>query len=90
MLLPVQPTCQRGQKNCFCVFKALFLIFRKSLASRTVPKIEPLTMTALRLFFVGASVAAPLLAMLFLRLYNIDENTAYEVRQKLEERRGEV
>ena len=28
------------------VFKALFLIFRKSLASRTVPKIEPLTLEA--------------------------------------------
>jgi GPH family glycoside/pentoside/hexuronide:cation symporter len=48
------------------------------------------TMTALRLFFVGASVAAPLLAMLFLRLYNIDENTANDVRKTLEERRGEV
>ena len=48
------------------------------------------TMTILRIFFVGASVLAPLLAMLCLRLYSIDEERAYEIRAELETRRGEV
>jgi GPH family glycoside/pentoside/hexuronide:cation symporter len=48
------------------------------------------TMTALRLFFVGASIAAPLLAMLCLKLYNIDEASANQVREELEKRRGEA
>lgn len=48
------------------------------------------TMTTLRIFFVGASVLAPLLAMLSLKLYSIDENKAYAVRVELENRRGAV
>lgn len=48
------------------------------------------TMMKLRLFFVGSSVLAPLLAMLCLRLYSIDEERAYEIRTELETRRGEV
>lgn len=32
-----------AKKMVICVFKALFSNFRKSLASRTVPKVEPLT-----------------------------------------------
>ena len=47
-------------------------------------------MTILRLFFVGASVAAPILAMFCLKLYNITENDAYEIRNELEARRGNV
>lgn len=46
------------------------------------------TLFTLRLFFVGASVLAPLLAMLGLKLYTIDENTAYKIREELETRRG--
>lgn len=48
------------------------------------------TMTILRLFFVGASVLAPILAMFCLRLYKLNEEDAYEIRAKLEARRGEV
>jgi GPH family glycoside/pentoside/hexuronide:cation symporter len=48
------------------------------------------TMLKLRLVFSGASVAAPVLAMAFLMLYNINENDAYGIREKLEERRGKV
>ncbi|MDD7986145.1 MFS transporter [Lentisphaera marina] len=48
------------------------------------------TMTTLRIFFVGASVAAPVLAMFCLKLYNISEESAYQVRKELEERRGTV
>jgi|TARA_E500000178_G_scaffold356713_1_gene437780 GPH family glycoside/pentoside/hexuronide:cation symporter len=48
------------------------------------------TMTVLRLFFVGASVLAPLIAILCLKLYNIDENDAYSMREDLEQRRGVV
>jgi GPH family glycoside/pentoside/hexuronide:cation symporter len=48
------------------------------------------TMTILRLFFVGASVLAPILAILCLRLYSIDEKDAYLIREKLELRRGKA
>ncbi|MDF7824543.1 MFS transporter [Pontiellaceae bacterium B12227] len=48
------------------------------------------TMTILRLFFVGASVLAPILAMFCLRLYKLNEKDAYEIRAELEARRGEV
>ena len=48
------------------------------------------TMTALRVFFVGASVLAPIIAMLCLRLYPIGEKEAYQIRKELEERRGKV
>lgn len=48
------------------------------------------TMLTLRIVFAGASVAAPVLAMVFLRLYTIDEKRAYEIRAELEERRGKV
>lgn len=48
------------------------------------------TMLTLRLVFTGASVLAPLLAMLCLLLYNINEDDAYEIRATLEARRGKV
>ena len=48
------------------------------------------TITVLRLFFVGASVLAPILAIFCLRLYNITEETAYNIREELETRRGDV
>jgi len=48
------------------------------------------TMHTLRLVFVGASVMAPVLAMVFLRLYGISEKQAYETRAELENRRGRV
>jgi GPH family glycoside/pentoside/hexuronide:cation symporter len=48
------------------------------------------TMTVLRIFFVGASVLAPILAMFCLKLYNITEGSAYGIRKDLEERRGAV
>ena len=48
------------------------------------------TLTTMRIFFVAASVLAPLLAMLCLRLYKINENDAYQIRGELEARRGEV
>lgn len=48
------------------------------------------TMTVLRLFFVGAAVLAPILAILCLKLYSIDEKQAYKIRDELEARRGEV
>jgi GPH family glycoside/pentoside/hexuronide:cation symporter len=48
------------------------------------------TMTILRLFFAGASVLAPLLALLCLKLYSIDEKRAYAIRAELETRRGTV
>ena len=48
------------------------------------------TIMALRVFFVGASVLAPILAIFCLRLYNITEETAYNIREELETRRGDV
>ena len=48
------------------------------------------TLTVLRLFFVGASVLAPILAIFCLRLYDITEETAYNIREELENRRGDV
>ena len=48
------------------------------------------TITVLRLFFVGASVLAPILAIFCLNLYNITEETAYNIREELETRRGHV
>jgi GPH family glycoside/pentoside/hexuronide:cation symporter len=48
------------------------------------------TMTILRLFFVGASILAPILAIFCLRLYNINEKDAYDIRKQLEARRGTV
>ena len=48
------------------------------------------TITALRVFFVGASVLAPILAIFCLRLYNITEESAYNIREELETRRGDV
>ena len=47
-------------------------------------------MTMLRLFFVSASVLAPVLAISCLKLYAISEDDAYRIRGELEERRGEV
>ena len=46
--------------------------------------------TVLRLFFVGASVLAPILAIFCLKLYTISEDSAYGIRNELEARRGEV
>jgi GPH family glycoside/pentoside/hexuronide:cation symporter len=48
------------------------------------------TITILRLFFVGASVLAPILAIFCLKLYTISEDSAYGIRNELEARRGEV
>ena len=48
------------------------------------------TITTLRLFFVGASVLAPVLAIFSLKLYGITEDSAYSIRKELEARRGEV
>lgn len=48
------------------------------------------TMTRLRIFFVGASVLAPLLAMFCLKLYAITEDSAYAIRAELERRRGKA
>ena len=48
------------------------------------------TITILRLFFVGASVLAPILAIFCLKLYAISEDSAYGIRNELEARRGEV
>ena len=48
------------------------------------------TITVLRLFFVGASVLAPILAIFCLKLYTISEDSAYGIRNELEARRGEV
>ena len=48
------------------------------------------TITALRVFFVGASVLAPLLAIFCLKLYNITEESAYNIREELETLRGDV
>lgn len=48
------------------------------------------TITVLRLFFVGASVLAPILAIFCLKLYRITEESAYDIRKELEARRGEV
>ena len=48
------------------------------------------TITTLRLFFVGASVLAPVLAIFSLKLYDITEDSAYSIRKELEARRGEV
>ena len=44
----------------------------------------------LRLFFVGASILAPVLAIFSLKLYGITEDSAYSIRKELESRRGEV
>lgn len=46
--------------------------------------------TMMRLLFTGASVVAPLLGMLCLRLYPIDERRAGQIRRELEARRGTV
>ena len=48
------------------------------------------TIMVLRVFFVGASVLAPLVAIFCLGLYNITEESAYNIREELEARRGEV
>lgn len=48
------------------------------------------TITALRVFFVGASILAPILAIFCLKLYNITEESAYNIREELETRRGDV
>ena len=48
------------------------------------------TITALRVFFVGTSVLAPLIAIFCLKLYHITEETAYNIREELETRRGDV
>ena len=48
------------------------------------------TIMTLRLFFVGASVLAPVLAIFSLKLYGITEDNAYSIRKELETRRGEV
>ena len=48
------------------------------------------TITVLRVFFVGASVLAPLLAILCLKLYDITEESAYNIREELENRRGDA
>ena len=48
------------------------------------------TITVLRVFFVGASVLAPILAIFCLKLYTISEDSAYGIRNELEARRGEV
>ena len=48
------------------------------------------TMKLLRIFFVGSSVLAPVLAIFCLKLYSINEEDAYSIRAELEERRGRV
>lgn len=48
------------------------------------------TLTTLRMVFVGASVLAPILAIICLKLYDISEDRAYEIRSELEARRGKV
>ena len=48
------------------------------------------TITLLRLFFIGASVLAPILAIFCLKLYTISEDSAYGIRNELEARRGGV
>lgn len=48
------------------------------------------TISRMRYFFVGASVLAPLLAMVFLAYYPISEKRSLEIRQDLEARRGKV
>jgi GPH family glycoside/pentoside/hexuronide:cation symporter len=51
---------------------------------------SPETLLSMRLWFVGASVAAALGALIILRFYPISEKVAIETREKLEVRRGKV
>lgn len=51
---------------------------------------SPETLRAMRLWFVGASMAAALVALVVLRYYPINEKVAHETREELEKRRGEV
>jgi GPH family glycoside/pentoside/hexuronide:cation symporter len=46
------------------------------------------SLTIMRMFFVVSSILAPGLGMLFLLLYPITEKKAYEIRARLEKRRG--
>jgi len=49
---------------------------------------SPHTITIMRLFFAGASFAAPIFAIICLHYYSITEARAYEIRSLLERRRG--
>lgn len=51
---------------------------------------SPETLLIMRLWFVGASMAAALVALIILRYYPINEKVAHETREELEKRRGEV
>ncbi len=48
------------------------------------------TMTTLRMFFTGSSVAAALWGLICLKFYPITEASAYETRKRLELRRGKA
>jgi GPH family glycoside/pentoside/hexuronide:cation symporter len=48
------------------------------------------TILTMRYWFVGASIAAALIAFAILRYYPISEEVAHETREELENRRGEV
>ena len=48
------------------------------------------TLLEMRIWFVGASVAAALIALIILRYYPISEKVAKETRKALEKTRGKV
>ncbi len=48
------------------------------------------TILTMRYWFVGASIAAALIALIILKYYPITEKVSFETREKLEKRRGEV
>lgn len=49
---------------------------------------KPQTLLLMRIFFVAIPAVANIAAMILLRLYNITEDRAYQIRTELEERRG--
>ena len=51
---------------------------------------SPETLFEMRIWFVGASVAAALVALIILRYYPISEKVAIETRKALENIRGKV
>ena len=48
------------------------------------------TLLEMRIWFVGASVAAALIALIILRYYPISEKVAMQTRKALEKTRGKV
>ncbi len=58
--------------------------FKESLHGNQTPQ----TLLSMRLFDIGIPIAASLIALYFIMTFEVTEDKAYEVRKKLEERRG--